>query len=351
MVFGSRWLVRSRPTGAALISALVLCVAATPPAPAEDKGIVTVQVENDLVANTDRDYTNGLKLSYLSAERKAEDLSHRIAGRIPLLGLYPKRRYGVAFGHSIFTPNDTDRGELILDDRPYAAWLHVSLSLLTYKDGPASDGGAADDVDFLQSLVLDVGVIGPAALGEDAQNGWHDVIAVDDAQGWDNQLENEPGLMLTYEYTQRHPFWRTDSKKLGADTMVHLGAAAGNVMTYAAVGGTMRLGWGLGRDFGPPRIRPSLPGGGQFAPNGFSGYAFAGVDGRLVARNIFLDGNTFTDSHSIDKRKVVADVQAGLALAWRDFRASYTQVYRTSEAEGLAPHRFGALSVSYRIEF
>jgi len=89
---------------------------------------------------------------------------------------------------------------------------------------------------------------------------------------------------------------------LDADVLPHFGGALGNVFTYGAAGVTLRIGSGLEDDFGPPRIRPSLPGSAYFLPGkGFNWYLFAGLEGRAVLYNIFLDGNTFTDSHSVDK--------------------------------------------------
>ena len=78
---------------------------------------------------------------------------------------------------------------------------------------------------------------------------------------------------------------------------------------------TLRLGEDLQRDFGPPRVRPALAGSGMFRPTGqFSWYVFGGAEGRVVARDIFLDGNTFRDSLSVDKKRFVADFQVGLVV-------------------------------------
>src|SRR3546814_8870959 len=105
---------------------------------------------------------------------------------------------------------------------------------------------------------------------------------------------------------------------LGVDVTPHLGAALGNVYTYGAGGLTLRFGEDLPDDYGPPRIRPALPGSDYFRPtDDFGWYFFAGAEGRIVARNIFLDGNTFKDSHSVDKRPLVADLQAGIAVNLR----------------------------------
>jgi len=194
---------------------------------------------------------------------------------------------------------------------------------------------------------LEVGMVGPASLAEDVQTFWHSLLGLHVPEGWDNQLKNEPGAVLYYEQARR--FDRRESiLGLEMDLVPHFGASLGNVFTYASTGVTGRLGSHLEDDFGPPRIRPSLPGGGYFRPEkGLNWYLFAGAGGRAVLRNIFLDGNTFSDSHSVDKRILVADLQAGVAIQWSRVRISYTQIFRTKEFKTQdTPDVFGSLSLS-----
>ena len=135
--------------------------------------------------------------------------------------------------------------------------------------------------------------------------------------GWDTQLKDEPALLLTYERSWRY---RVDDLPFGLVMFAtpHLGAAVGNVFVYVNAGATLTLGWNLGDDYGPPRIQPSTPGSGYFEQkDGVGLYAFAGVDARAVARNIFLDGNTWADSRSVDKNTFVGDAQVGLALTFQ----------------------------------
>ena len=82
----------------------------------------------------------------------------------------------------------------------------------------------------------------------------------------------------------------------------------------------------------------------------FGWYLFAGVEGRVVARNIFLDGNTFEDSHSVDKYPLVADLQAGIAFTLgENTRIAYTHLLRSREfREQDGTTQFGTLSVSVR---
>ncbi len=81
----------------------------------------------------------------------------------------------------------------------------------------------------------------------------------------------------------------------------------------------------------------------------FSWYAFAGASGRAVARNIFLDGNTFVDSPSVEKNPFVADFQIGVAGIYRGVRITLSEIFRTPEfKEQRGSDRFGSLTLSAR---
>ena len=104
------------------------------------------------------------------------------------------------------------------------------------------------------------------------------------------------------------------------DIITHYGASLGNVITQANAGFELRAGWNVPKDFGETLLGRS---GNTNAPNnegkirwdeGFSIYLFTGVDGKVVGRNIFLDGNTFSDSHSVDKETFVGDWVAGSSI-------------------------------------
>jgi len=136
-------------------------------------------------------------------------------------------------------------------------------------------------------------------------------------------------------------------KRLSVDLSPHVGAGLGNVYTYAAGGATLRFGQNLPTSSGPRSIRPGPPGSDyyQAAPDG-RWYLFLGLEGRAVARNIFLDGNTFTDGPSVDKYVFVGEVRAGIAVIMGRYRLAYAQVYRSKQFHGQVPETFGALSLS-----
>ncbi|PCH52797.1 MAG: hypothetical protein COC20_02215 [Cellvibrionales bacterium] len=43
-------------------------------------------------------------------------------------------------------------------------------------------------------------------------------------------------------------------------------------------------------------------------------HAFISADARLIAQDIFLDGNSFRDDHSVNKGKAVADLANGISF-------------------------------------
>jgi hypothetical protein len=154
--------------------------------------------------------------------------------------------------------------------------------------------------------------------------------------GWHRQLNDEPGIVVT---EQR--IWRLTllPDPFGIDLLPEANLSVGNVFTYAGAGVTLRVGQNLRADWGPPRIEPGIVGSdfieqGALAPVAW--YAYVSVEGRAIARNIFLDGNTFQDSPNVDKEAFVADISTGIDFLWDwvSVRANYTR--RTKEFKGQA---------------
>jgi len=247
----------------------------------------------------------------------------------------------VAVGQNIFTPEDLEATEVVLDDRPYAGWLHLDLAAL---------GCSERTLDVLE---FSIGMVGPAAGGEGLQKWVHDIIDSPDPQGWHNQINNELALMVAYGRRWRNMVTPRRAPVLGSlglqvDMSPHVDLAIGNVYTYGGAGMTLRLGTGLGHDFSPPRIRPAPPGSGFRMPGGRPGfYVYAGLTGRAMLQNIFLDGNTFSDSHSVDRKIWVGDFHWGLVFSGYGMRLGTSYVVRSREfTQQVDPDHFGAITVS-----
>lgn len=305
----------------------------------DKRGTLSVVFENDTFAGTDRNYTNGLNLFYLSGPNGAPAPVKWVARHGMRADENDTVFAGIGVGHNIYTPADTQATQALPDQHPYAGWLHLSFL------------GAVDSGRTLDTLVLDLGVVGPAAGGKWVQNNFHDLVGADEAKGWDNQIRNEPAFVLTYDRKWRAiAEWRRSG--FGVDLIPNAGFSLGNVLTQASAGLTLRLGQDLANDYGPPRVRPALAGAGFFTPRDkFSWYLFAGANGRAVAYNIVLDGNAFREGGpSVDRRTFVAEAQAGLVLQAGRWQTAFTVVGRTDEFHGQGKQElFGAIAISMKL--
>jgi lipid A 3-O-deacylase len=309
----------------------------------------SLQIENDWFAKAagseaDRDYTTGIRLSYLTDPIAMPEWVRNLD--VPTFlgsaGDNRIRRLGFSINQNLYTPENTQTKDPIPDDRPYAGWLSLGVALQTiHRQG--------DEPIRMDSMELSLGVVGPWALGEQLQNNFHDFIGDDESLGWDNQLRNEPALQLTFERRWRTGAWELVSPLgLETDFVPYIGAGLGNVLTYGSVGGIVRLGEDLRKDFGPPRVRPAIAGSEAFNASGISWYLFAGLEGQAVAHNIFLDGNSFRDGPSVTRNPLVAEGQAGLAIFVGDVRIAYTHVLKTPEFEERDRwQQYGSLSLGF----
>lgn len=301
---------------------------------------LTLTVENDMFGRgSDQNYTNGVRITYFDTGLQSPVLADLMDKYLPNFDVNETTSVYYALGQNLYTPQDITRKQPDPDDRPYAAFLYGTAGLATVTD------------DHIDEIELTLGMIGPAALGEFAQEEVHHLVDSDDPKGWDHQLKNEPGLMLSMQ--RRWPdALHADNEWFYTRLTPHIGTTLGNVYTYANTGFTVQFLPSQYRWQSPPmRVRPAIPGNGFFAvpQDKFAWSLFAGVEGRAIARNIFLDGNTFESSPSVDKKHFVMDANVGAALTYGHKQISYTLNWRSKEFEGQdRADLFGVINFGYR---
>jgi hypothetical protein len=325
----------------------------TPPAlvPVPDSsGRLTIREENPTFApeGRDRHYTNGVTLSYLTPQLKSNsilDAPIQLFGNANFLFERPSPQMDDRFewqvlGQNIYTPQNHEARNPSLNDRPYAGWLYTGGTFIQNNDNRV-----------LSSLSFQLGVVGPAALGHATQNSYHQLFGMTAAKGWRHQLSNQFGFQTAWE--RRWRFHHTLSNGFGWEIITNADITAGNVMTYAEAGAIIRWGRGLLANWGPDLVAPGYSGTSYFsAARAGTDWGFdihAGVEGRVIALNVFLDGNNFQNSRSVDKEYVVGDALIGAEIFYRDrVRLGFTFVTRSPEfRQQRGPDTYGSFNLSF----
>lgn len=312
----------------------------------DEKQYISLSHENDMLGgNSDRYYTSGARLTWFSSRFNAPPGINIIANHIPAFDLNEKTHAFFTLGQNLYTPENINLRLQPSDDRPWAAFLYGSVGLATPYYQKNNKLSHIDEMEFT------AGIIGPEALGEQTQKFVHKHISNSPIpKGWDNQLAFEPGIILSWQ--RRFPFkWeRQINPRLNTRIEPNMSVCLGNIRTNIGIGATAIIGSERLLDT-PARVRPAIPGTGIFLSqnNKFNWQFFAGIDARAVARDIFLDGNSFSNTHSVDKEHFVGDLSAGASIFYGDYRLSYTLNLRSKEFKDQREESiFGSITLTKR---
>ncbi|TCK17717.1 hypothetical protein DFR30_0959 [Thiogranum longum] len=310
---------------------------------------------NDFYFGTDQEVSGSWSIQKHTAVAdswdKLEDVPgvvRRFGAAIPTLTADGRvYRTSFALGQITQTPVDLKRRDLIKEDVPYAGALVFSASWYGFNDKEFS------------GFELVGGVVGPASLAEQAQKGTHKLIGITSPRGWDNQLENEPIINVNY-MRKRKLSHVGNPAGLSFDSAINGNVCLGNLTTRVSTSVEMRFG-------------RNMPGGFVYIPES-AGFGMnykgtlklpnphkAALYGSLVLRgtgvlhDIFLDGNTFRDSHSVDKKDLVGLAIVGLHYQRANWSASFNLMFptdtvdtsRATEVEGRG--ELGALSIEWKL--
>jgi hypothetical protein len=324
------------------IALLAVCAVGHAAEPGES---VTVTLDNDVFTSSDNNYTNGLGVSWVSAElgHYDEDRFLRKWGRfwsfLPFISDDGYETYASwSLVQEMDTPDDIKNPNPPANDQPYAGILYVDAVLYAKKDR------------WAHAWELKVGVVGPAAQAEQMQKAFHRVISSDEPRGWDTQLPNEP--VINIGYTVAHEAASGHVGKTAEWRVVPVGTVGlGTYFTGIGVGAYAEFGWNLVDALGGAALRAGLNSAatvGVQPTNRWSVSFFVGAAGYGVARYLPLDGTVFRDSRSVDAKSYVGQTSAGFSLRRRglDVSLAVTRFSATFASER-AKTDFGTLSVSW----
>ncbi len=323
-----------------------------------------VQWDNDLLAGSDRDYTNGVRVAWVQ-DLDPDEATHnwlqkalyRFSGveDDAFLGRYryqnegPDRfSWGLGISQLMFTPDDPTALAAPNGQRPYAGWLGLEVSLHVKNAASAN------------SVTLSLGTTGANSYGEDAQTWIHEHVSDSPVfQGWSSQVPGEMTLNLHLDHKQRLGWPNLcDGWPVEIDGYTEWGGALGNLRTAAYVGGLLRAGYNLSAAYTTPRVQIGSYGHALFEEEDtqccpVSIFCFAGIRAAAVLHDITLDGPVFREFDTgVDREPLVGELLAGVGVRWGHVDLSLSRTFRTNEFKGQNENQqFASVRLRFRWPF
>lgn len=268
----------------------------------------------------DSAYTQGLVFSGTTKNEKAREFANHLpefAGTRDSKTLPDQVTF--SFGQKLYTP-DSKSPEPQYNDRPYAAVLFGEMKRRNlYEDGKIETG-------------LTTGIVGPWALGEQIQNGFHDLINNKHFEGWDNQVQNEPILMLEHKREKEDFRWFEKYQLVGFSG---IDGRVGNLHTDISPYTEVRYGYNV-----PKYIEETKP--------HFRAYTYGKLRSSLVAYDLTMQGNTYRDNEvTVTPEIATAQANAGVALEIYHvgIRFSYTYITKEFTVQEQPNHLWGSIAI------
>jgi hypothetical protein len=268
---------------------------------------MTLDIDNDslLLNRADGLYTSGLRLTRSYRKRDGD-------GWVSA---------GWRLGQQLYTAKNAQLWpeQLGPNDRPYAGWLYGGL----FYRHEHVDGSEA-------AFGLDLGCLGPCALGRQTQESLHHLLHQPQPHAWRSQLSTELGAVA--HLGGRGPYWRVGRM---VDVRPGIAVRLGNIFTDINGDLSLRVG--------------QL----QALPNASTLYGFLRAGARVVGYDATLQGGLFARERqrTVDPQRLTGELEVGLQWQGRHWAARVSVITRSNEIRGVSEsegrQEFIRLAISY----
>ncbi|MCW9014656.1 MAG: lipid A deacylase LpxR family protein [Gammaproteobacteria bacterium] len=314
---------------------LALLGIAVAPLKADESNWFAVTIDNDLLVGNDDGYTNGIYFSWFEVgDQNERHLPHWLAAPLSWsldMESVKTSLQAYSVGQTMVTPEDITIENPPINEIPYSGALLFNYTYIAVEEAHADSVGTV------------IGVVGPSSGAEATQTWFHDLIGANEPEGWDTQLQDEIVFQLS-----RARLWRSWSASDDRMDLLVLGdAGLGTLSSYVASAMLFRFGDDLHRTFATPLLINTRSANPAAIEGGW--YLFAGVRFEYVFNAIYIDGNTFRDSRSIDYDQSQIGLTTGLAYSWENVSITFA-LYESNISDEATRDitRFGTLTIGWR---
>jgi lipid A 3-O-deacylase len=289
-------LTMAAPVGAA--------IAQSPPPAGQHT--LTVRADNDAFDfwmypwdRPDDEYTSGVHITYDGGDAPSWSRRFLRGAGMCVERVSSCRVARLELGQDIYTNDATVDSAQRAAARPNAGWLYLAQSARWLRDTRSDE------------VTLTLGVTGPPSLAELTQRMAHNAApAFNRPTDWSRRVGFEPGAVVRYEQRRR---LAVDGGTVGVDFLPRAAASLGNVLTAAELGFQTRFGWHLQHPWLPTQRSTGVA-------------IFAGATAQAVARNLFLDGNTFGHGPRVGHEPFTGYGEMGIEMRFRRLDVAYRAV-------------------------
>ncbi|EGQ7902698.1 lipid A deacylase LpxR family protein [Vibrio alginolyticus] len=317
-------------------SKLIILTLLSPVAIASTKSTVSFTIDNDGIFGVDQDYTNGVFLSYATDQLIQEsqwkwlslaNSEHANIDKIELV-----------LGHKMWTPSDIEADYPLINDRPYAGYLHTEINYLSLTSDKAV------------RYNFTIGATGESSLSEKAQEIVHGITGSTDPQGWDYQIEDKVAFSLGYRVFNK--LMRSEEQKTQWEITNINDINAGNFRSDVSQGVMFRWGTNLANSIGAANISVESPfSASMIAQNTSSWFLFTGFEGRYRFNDMTIEGDRPgipepSAPYDVTLQNWQASAVAGVSWYNQNYGASITFTIKTPDYEEAQTDVYGTGSFS-----
>lgn len=280
-----------------------------------DSAFVRFQYDNDLFQAQDIYYTQGVCLEIVNPLFQKNPLNKIMVSSKKS----SSKKSGIRIETAAFTPTSIISDSILYSDRPYAAIMALNCYQMNYFKGQK----------MKLSSDVQIGVIGPLALGKEIQTGIHKLTNNSLPRGWEHQIQND--FILNYAA-------RLEKQIVSYASLFSLnGMGQLNLGTYQS-----NLCVGLDLSFGRKnnlyqRVEHNF----QYFIYGQSKLKVIGYDASLMG-GMLNQSSAYTISYS-DMNKLVAEQHVGLVIQFPHIYIGVDFGWITQEFKSGQQHSWGGL--------